>query len=495
MTAYQELERRHARIAAIGDALGILGWDTQTIMPEGANDGRAEQTATLSVIAHELATDPRMADLLDEAEADTSLDPWQRANLREMRRHHIQSTAIPADLVEATSKAVSVCEMTWRAARAESDFAKLLPSLTEVLARVREGAEAMGSVMGISAYDALLDSHDPGARAERIDALFADLSAFLPDLIGRVLDRQAAAPAAVDPQGPFPVEKQRELGVRMMERLGFDFSRGRLDVSLHPFCGGATGDVRITTRYDEANFTDALMGILHETGHALYEQNRPRAWLGQPVGQSRGMAVHESQSLLMEMQACRSPEFITWLAPVVRETFGGEGPAWEADNLRRLYSRVERGFIRVNADEVTYPAHIILRYRLEKALIAGDLTLPDLPGAWNDGMAELVGVVPPNDRLGCLQDIHWPGGGWGYFPSYTLGAMTAAQLFDAARSADPEIVPALSRGEFAPLVAWLRVNVHETGCFHASGDELLTAATGRPLDSSVFKRHLEHRYL
>ena len=410
MTAYQELERRHARIAAIGDALGILGWDTQTIMPEGANDIRAEQTATLSVIAHELATDPRMADLLAEAESDTSLDAWQRANLREMRRHHIQATAIPADLVEATSKAVSVCEMTWRAARAESDFAKLLPSLTEVLARVREGAEALGAVMGISAYDALLDSHDPGARAERIDLLFADLSTFLPDLIGRVLDKQAAGPAVVEPQGPFSVEKQRELGVRMMERLGFDFSRGRLDVSLHPFCGGATGDVRITTRYDEGNFTDALMGILHETGHALYEQNRPRAWLSQPVGQSRGMAVHESQSLLMEMRACRSAEFIAWLAPVVRETFGGEGPAWDADNLRRLYSRVERGFIRVNADEVTYPAHIILRYRLEKALIAGDLTLPDLPGAWNDGMAELVGVVPPDDRLGCLQDIHWPGG-------------------------------------------------------------------------------------
>ncbi|MBP2303943.1 carboxypeptidase M32 [Azospirillum melinis] len=495
MTAYQELERRHARIAAIGDALGILGWDTQTIMPEGANDGRAEQTATLSVIAHELATDPRMGDLLAEAEGDGSLDAWQRANLREMRRHHIQATAVPADLVEATSKAVSVCEMTWRAARAKSDYAKLLPSLTEVLARVREGAEALGSVMGISAYDALLDSHDPGARAERIDALFADLSGFLPDLIGRVLDKQAAAPAVTEPQGPFPVEKQRELGVRMMERLGFDFRRGRLDVSLHPFCGGATGDVRITTRYDEANFTDALMGILHETGHALYEQNRPAAWLTQPVGQSRGMAVHESQSLLMEMQACRSAEFITWLAPVVRETFGGEGPAWEADNLRRLYSRVERGFIRVNADEVTYPAHIILRYRLEKALVAGDLTLPDLPGAWNDGMAELVGVVPPNDRLGCLQDIHWPGGGWGYFPSYTLGAMTAAQLFDAARTADPEIVPALSRGEFAPLVNWLRVNVHETGCFYASGDDLLTAATGRPLDASVFKRHLERRYL
>ncbi|PWC37589.1 carboxypeptidase M32 [Azospirillum sp. TSO35-2] len=495
MTAYQQLERRHARIAAIGDALGILGWDSQTIMPEGANDGRAEQTATLSVIAHELATDPRMADLLAEAEADDSLDAWQRANLREMRRHHIHATAVPGELVEATSKAVSVCEMTWRSARADSDFAMLLPSLTEVLARTREGAEAMGAVMGISPYDALLDTHDPGARVERIDALFADLAAFLPDLIGRVLDRQSAGPAPLRPEGPFPVETQRQLGVRLMERLGFDFRRGRLDVSLHPFCGGATGDVRITTRYDEANFADALMGVLHETGHALYEQNRPQAWLSQPVGQARGMAVHESQSLLMEMQACRSPEFITWLAPVVREAFGGTGPAWEADNLRRLYSRVERGLIRVNADEVTYPAHIILRYRLEKALIAGDLALRDLPGAWNDGMAELVGVVPPDDRQGCLQDIHWPSGGWGYFPSYTLGAMTAAQLFEAARAADPEIVPSLSRGEFAPLVAWLRVNVHETGCFHASGDALLTAATGRPLDATVFKRHLERRYL
>ncbi|MBP2226993.1 carboxypeptidase Taq [Azospirillum agricola] len=495
MTAYRELERRYARIAAIGDALGILGWDTQTIMPEGANDGRAEQTATLSVLAHEMATDPRIGDLLGEAETDGDLDAWQRANLREMRRNYVHATAVPADLVEATSKAVSVCEMTWRGARADNDFAALLPSLTEVLARVREGAEALGGVLGVSPYDALLDAHDPGARAGRIDVVFADLAAFLPDLIGRLLDRQAADPAPIRPTGPFPVETQRALGVRMMERMGFDFRRGRLDVSLHPFCGGATDDVRITTRYDEADFANALMGVLHETGHALYEQNRPRAWLTQPVGQARGMAVHESQSLIMEMQASRSAEFLTWLAPVAREAFGGEGPAWEAANLRRLYSRVERGLIRVEADEVTYPAHVILRYRLEKAMIAGDLALADLPGAWNDGMAELVGVVPPDDRRGCLQDIHWPGGGWGYFPSYTLGAMTAAQLFDAARRSDPGIVPALARGEFAPLAAWLRVNVHETGCLHASGDDLLTAATGRPLDASVFKRHLETRYL
>jgi carboxypeptidase Taq len=195
------------------------------------------------------------------------------------------------------------------------------------------------------------------------------------------------------------------------------------------------------------------------------------------------------------MQACRSPEFLSYLAPLAREHFGGSGPAWEVENLRRLYGRVERGFIRVDADEVTYPAHVILRYRLEKAMVAGDLALEDLPGAWADGMRELLGVVPPDDRRGCLQDIHWPGGGWGYFPSYTLGAMTAAQLFEAACAAEPDLRAALGRGEFTPLVGWLRQNVHSTGCFHGSGDELLAAATGRPLDATVFKRHLERRYL
>lgn len=495
MTAYQELERRFARIAAIGDSLGILSWDSQTMMPDGSNDARAEQTATLTVLAHELETDPRVADWLAEAENDAGLDDWQRANLREMRRSHRHATAVPADLVEATSKAVSTSEMVWRSARAESDFARLLPSLSDVLRRVRECGEAKAAALGLTPYDCMLDEHDPGARAERIDALFDDLAGFLPGLIERVLERQARDPAPIRPEGPFAVETQKALGLRLMEQAGFDFDRGRLDVSLHPFCGGATDDVRITTRYDEADFTKALMGVMHETGHALYEQGRPRAWLRQPVGSARGMAVHESQSLIVEMQACRSAEFLSYLGPVARETFGGSGPAWEPDNLHRLYTRVERGFIRVDADEVTYPAHVILRYRLEKALVGGDLALADLPGAWKDGMRSLVGVEPPDDRLGCLQDIHWPSGGWGYFPSYTLGAMTAAQLFDAATRADAAIKPALARGDLGPLVAWLRANVHGKGCLYASGDALLTAATGRPLDVAVFKRHLETRYL
>ena len=495
MTAYQDLERRFARILALGGAVGILDWDRQTMMPDGAADGRAEQIATLSVLIHEMKTAPEVAERIADAEARGGLDDWQRANLREMRTAHARATAVPPDLVEALSKAVSACEMTWRTARADGDYAALLPSLRVVLRLVREEAQAVGAALGLEPYDALLDGYDPGGRSARIDALFDDLAGFLPGLLQRVLDRQAAEPPVLRPEGPFPVAAQKALGERMMRAAGFDFGRGRLDVSLHPFCGGATDDVRITTRYDEADFTKALMGVLHETGHALYEQGRPRAWLGQPVGGTCGMAAHESQSLIVEMQASRSPEFIGWLAGAARDAFGGRGPAWEPDNLRRLYSRVERGFIRVDADEVTYPAHVILRYRLEKALIAGDLDLADLPDAWNAGMRDLLGVEPPDDRLGCLQDIHWPGGGWGYFPTYTLGAMTAAQLFEAACAAEPEVKPGLARGDFAPLVGWLRTNVHEKGGRPESTDALLIEATGRPLDAGVFKRHLERRYL
>jgi carboxypeptidase Taq len=279
-----------------------------------------------------------------------------------------------------------------------------------------------------------------------------------------------------------------------MRAVGFDFSRGRLDVSLHPFCGGATNDIRLTTRYDETDFTRALMGVLHECGHGCFEQGRPQAWLGQPVGAARGMAIHESQSLIIEMQAARSRQFLEFLAPLVRQAFGGKGAAWQASNLHRLYTRVKPGYIRVDADEVTYPLHVILRYRLEKAMIAGDLMPADLPAAWNEGMRTLLGILPPDDRRGCLQDIHWPSGGWGYFPTYTLGAIIAAQLFDAASHAVPEMPEALATGNFAPLLGWLRTNIHSKGSL-LSTEALITEASGRPLDVGIYRRHLEKRYL
>ncbi|UVF19270.1 carboxypeptidase M32 [Microvirga terrae] len=495
METYKTLEDRFARISSIADAVGILQWDAETLMPEGAADSRSNQLATLKGIAHELLTAPDTGDLLGQAGQDSDqLDDWQRANLREMRRVYLHAAAVPADLVEASSRAVSRAELVWPEARQNGDFALLLPHLSQVLALQRQIGQAKGEALGLSPYDALLDSYDPGLRQAAIDPLFAELGAELPDLIQEAQERQKGFPAIQPLNGPFPVDDQRRIGEQLMQAVGFDFNRGRLDVSLHPFCGGSTGDVRITTRYDEANFMNALMGVLHETGHALYEQGRPEDWHRQPVGLARGMSLHESQSLLIEMQACRSWEFVTYLAPLVRETFQGEGLAWNPENLHRILTRVEPGFIRVDADEITYPAHILVRYKLEKALIAGVLQIDDLPSAFNEEVKKLLGLTVPNDSLGCLQDIHWPGGAWGYFPTYTLGAVTAAQLFEAACHADSSILPGLTSGDFGPLRGWLRSNVHSKGSL-VTTDELLMGATGRPLSADVFRTHLRERYL
>lgn len=494
MSAYSDLAAHFGRIAAIQNAVGILQWDSEVIMPKGGAETRAESMSVIRVVKHDMLCDPRVGDWLAKAEGDNTLGEWERANLREIRRVWTSETALPADLVAATSRAVSASELHWREARANNDFAALLPYLTEVLARKREAAAIKGERLGVPLYDALLADYEPGGQSARIDAIFDDYAAFLPGFLGEVMAHQAKKPKRPRPQGPFPIEQQRELGLTLMGVLGYDISRGRLDISTHPFCGGAANDVRITTRYNLDDFTRALMGVLHETGHALYEQGRPQAYLNQPVGKARGMSIHESQSLLIEMQVCRSRDFIAFAAPHMRAAFGGTGPAWEVEALVDLYSEVKPSLIRVDADEVTYPAHVILRYRLEKAMIAGDLALADLPGAWNDGLKGLIGITPPDDRLGCLQDIHWPAGLWGYFPTYSLGAMSAAQIFDAATKAEPSIKPGIARGDFAPLMGWLRANIHEQGSLHTV-DELMTRATGRPLDAEVFKAHLKQRYL
>jgi carboxypeptidase Taq len=366
--------------------------------------------------------------------------------------------------------------------------------LERVLRLQREIAVIKGDYLGRGPYEALLDQYEPGGSVATFDRLFDEIAAFLPDLLEAALTRQAATPSPPAPSGPFPVELQRRVGMRLMERIGFDFAHGRLDVSAHPFCGGIPDDVRITTRYDENDFARALMGVLHETGHALYQRGLPAEWRLQPVGRARGMAVHESQSLLLEMQVCRSRAFAIFAAPILREAFSGGGPGWETDALYRRQIRVQRSLIRVDADEVTYPAHVILRYRLERAMLAGDLVPADLPGAWAEGLQGLLGIAPANNGEGCLQDIHWYDGVWGYFPTYTLGALIAAQLFEAARAAIPDVLQAIAAGEFAPLLGWLREQVHAKGSLLSTSD-LVESATGRPLGTASFERHLQDRYL
>ncbi len=493
MTAYDDLQARFHRIGAIDGALAMLGWDEAVMMPDGGSETRAEQVATLRQIQHEMLTAPAVGDLLDTARAEP-LEPWAAANLREMRRRWRHATALPGDLVGNLARATARCEMVWRTARKEDDFAAFKAPFTTVLALSREAMAAKAAAFDIDGYDALLDQFEPGMTAARLDELFGELAGFLPDLLDRALGTQDDRPQPLEPAGHFPIEAQRRLSVRLMEALGFDFNHGRLDVSHHPFTGGIPDDVRLTTRYREDEFAQAMMATLHETGHALYERGLPAAWRHQPVGEARGMALHESQSLLVEMQLARGPAFIGFASPLIRDAFGVEGGPFTSENLGAWLTRVSPGLIRVEADEVCYPAHVMLRYRLEQALLSGDLDIDDLPGAWADGMMTLLGVEVPDDRDGCLQDIHWPGGAFGYFPTYTLGAMAAAQLFQAARQAIPDLDALTGQGDFAALFAWLGANVHAQASFGTT-DDILTRATGAPLSADAFRRHLEARYV
>ena len=494
MNPYIALKKRFQHIGALEEVEGILHWDMSVMMPKGGAESRAEQLAVMKLTIHKMLTDPYLTTLLDAAEADSPEAPWEAANLREMRRNWRHANAVDGKLVEALSKASSRCEMIWREAKPKNDFAAVSESLSEVLRLVREKAATKASEIKVEPYEALLDQFEPEIRINDIDRLFNDLAGFLPDFLDNVLTRQTAISGPIKPEGPFDLEAQRELAANLMERVGFDFEHGRLDISLHPFCGGVPDDVRVTTRYEEKDFAQGLMGVLHETGHAIYERGLPVDLRLQPVGRARGMALHESQSLLIEMQVCRGIEFLTFAAPLIQKAFKSKGDAWLPENIQRLHAHVERGLIRVDADEVTYPAHIILRYRLERALIAEDMEVDDLPSAWDEAMQELLGIVPNSDGDGCMQDIHWFGGSFGYFPTYTMGALAAAQIFQAACETNGNIKPAIVEGNFVPLISWLRTNIHSKGSFGTT-DEILVEATGMPLGTEAFKTHLSARYL
>jgi carboxypeptidase Taq len=494
MTPYAELETRFAELHQLGHAQAMLNWDEAVMMPRGGGPARGAALAALAALAHRTLTAPKVGDLLDKAEAGRcELNKWQQANLRAMRRMHTRAVALPEALVRAMQISTSRCEQTWRAARAENDWNAVESLLAEVLALAREEAAALGETLGLDPYDALLDMYEEGTRAPDVARLFDELKGFLPDLIDRVIDRQAAP---LKLPGPFPHDGQRALGEEMMRALGFDFTRGRLDVSHHPFCGGVPDDTRITTRYSDEYFLESLMAVLHETGHALYQQGLPADWRQQPVGSSLGAAVHESQSLFVEMQVSRGRAFMAFAAPHLRHHLDGRqgDAAWTADNLHAHAIQVRRDYIRVDADELTYPLHIVLRFELERALVSGELAVADIPEAWNERMTRYLGLsTNGNLKDGCMQDVHWFAGLFGYFPTYTLGALMAAQWFAAASASLPDLEAQVEAGDFVPMLGWLRREIHGRGRLKTAR-ELLTEVTGEPLNLRHFKAHLERRY-
>jgi len=490
--AYDALVVRHRRLYRYQHLAAIVSWDRNAMMPPKGAAARAAAEAELATLLHRQRTDPALAGLLAAA-AGEPLDAVQQANLREMRRDWRDANALPETLVEAKSLAGARCEHAWRRQRPANDWPGFLENFREVVRLAREEAHLLAEATGLAPYDALLDRFEPGVTSADVDRLFADLKTWLPGLVAQVRAKQAQEPV-IAPVGPFPVARQKALSLALMARLQFDFAAGRLDESAHPFSGGVPEDVRLTTRYREDDFLQSLMGSIHETGHARYEQNLPREWVDQPLGRARSYGIHESQSLAFEMQLARSPGFVALLAPLVAEHFGPQ-PAFAADNLHRLVTRVRPGAIRVNADEATYPAHIILRYEIERPLIEGTLEAADVPALWDEKMAALLGIdTRGNYADGCLQDVHWTEGAFGYFPSYTLGAMYAAQWFAALHRAHPDLDARIAAGDLAPVFAWLQTNIWSQASRWET-PELVRRASGEALNPAHFRAHLEGRYL
>jgi carboxypeptidase Taq len=467
-------------------------WDRAAMMPPKGNEARAAAQAELEAHIHRLLTDPGQRELLSAA-GQEPLDELERANLREIAREYRLATALPDSLVEAQLLAGARCEHAWRTQRKANDWAGFLPNLREVMRLAREEARLLAQAGGVSPYEAMLDRYEPGMKVADLDRIFGSLKSWLPALAAKAKERQSKA-KVVEPAGPFPRDRQRELSLAVVKLLGFDFEGGRLDESAHPFNGGVPEDIRMTTRFLEGSGIDSLMSTIHETGHARYEQNLPRDWLGQPVGRARSSAVHESMSLSFEMQLARSRAFVGLLAPMLAAAYGSQ-PAFEPDNLYRLFTRVKAdNLIRVAADECTYPLHVILRYEIERPLVEGEIECEDIPELWNAKMRDYLGLdTRGNYANGCMQDVHWSEGLVGYFPTYTLGAMYAAQWFAAIRREHPDLDERVASGDTSPVFDWIRRNIWSQGRRWET-DELARRASGEALNPAHFRRHLENRY-
>jgi carboxypeptidase Taq len=489
---YENLHARMRDVIIVRSTASTLGWDQETYLPSAGVPFRAEQLAWLNGHQHRLATAPEVGDWLKACEdhgfAKGSIE---ETNVRGWRRVYDRATRLPVDLVEEFSRTSSLAQSVWAEARKSSDFARFLPHLEKLVNLAGRKADCWG--WEACRYDALLEEYEPGARSAEIAALFDELGPKISALVGPATERAARWPKSIL-ETHYPVAAQQAFNRAVAEAIGIDFTAGRIDTAVHPFCSGlGPFDTRLTTRYDERDFTSSFFGVLHEAGHGLYDQGLNKAEWGQPAGDAASLGIHESQSRLWENHIGGSVTFWEHWLPHAAIHFP-HLQKLSAEEVAGAAARVQPSFIRVEADEVTYDLHIILRFGIERALIEGELAVADLPAAWNERFGDLLGLEVPDDARGCLQDVHWSFGLFGYFATYTLGNLNASQLMRRARVDQPGLDESLRRGDYVPLLSWLREKIHRHGQ-RWEAQSLMAQATGEKTRAEYHLDYLREKFL
>jgi carboxypeptidase Taq len=492
--AYSDLLPLIKECSLLTSCASVLGWDERTYMPPGGSAHRAEQMALLARMSHEMLTAPRIGELLAEAEQsplakDSASDV--AANVRNIRRIYDRAVKLPKELVEELARVTTRAQQVWQEAKQKNDYPLFQPWLDKILNLKRQEAQAVG--YRETPYDALVDEFEPGATTAEISRTFAALRQELAPLVAAILD-SGRQPRRELLERDYPVDRQRIFGESAAAAIGFDFGAGRLDVTSHPFCSGfGPGDCRITTRYNPRRFTESFFGILHEAGHGMYEQGLDPGHFGTPLGTAASFGIHESQSRLWENMVGRSRPFWEYFFPRARQTFLDALRDVSLEDFVFAINDVQPSYIRIEADEATYNLHIILRFEIEQALLRGDLTTADVPAMWNEKFQQSFQLTPPSNAVGCLQDIHWSFGGFGYFPTYTLGNLYAAQFMEQARQDLGDLDADFRRGEFGRLKKWLADNVYRHGQRYPA-EELCRQVTGRPLSHQPLLAYLREKY-
>ncbi|WP_418282603.1 carboxypeptidase M32 [Halorubrum sp. DTA98] len=487
--AYEDLLDRARRWNTIGSAAGVLGWDQQVMMPEGGTPARSKQLSTLSSLQHDVLTDEATGELLAELD-DADLTDEQTAVVRELGRAYERADAVPVELVKEISETSSKALQAWEEARANDDFAAFAPYLEKHVELKREYAEHIDPDR--DPYEVLFEDYEPCLSIDRAEAILEELRETLVPMIDEI--RESDRDLAVDTfHGEFPADDQEALARDALKLVGYDFSRGRLDVSSHPFTSGTQFDCRVTTRFDESDPLGAIGSTIHEFGHAQYTLGLPKEAWGTPLGESRDLSVHESQSRLWENHVGRSRAFWELFLPTFQAQFPETADATVEDAYEAANQVYEDNLIRVEADELTYHLHIIVRFEIERDLIRGDLAVEDVPEVWNDTYEEYLGIRPDTDSAGCLQDIHWSHGNFGYFPTYSLGSVMAAQLYAAAEADIEDLEANVADGDFEALHEWLAEHVHRHGSRYET-NELVERATGEPFAADAFIDYVEEKY-